>query len=216
MYVNITDLFIFFYSSLPFRFLFANVHIIVCHFDFDRRLHTAYCHYAISESIFFLISSKSFHLKKKKPLHLITFTNIIISMLHGFLISIEYTSAASEWARVFLFVCFFKTKYSVYVFMRYYDVNYNWCVVFHFTHDYDMWNCEQERRKRCKMCTLVPFGATYSRRQNDTFSSKQHQLKKKRFIYRRRRRRRRTERKTEKNEKDIFITRASNFYWHKI
>lgn len=24
--------------------------------------------------------------------------------------------------------------------MRYYDVHYNWCVVFHFTHDYDMWD----------------------------------------------------------------------------
>lgn len=24
--------------------------------------------------------------------------------------------------------------------MRCYDVYYNWCVVFHFTHDYDMWD----------------------------------------------------------------------------
>lgn len=36
--------------------------------------------------------------------------------------------------------CFvFKLK-KMDIFMRYYDVHYNWCVVFHFTHDYDIWD----------------------------------------------------------------------------
>ena len=67
----------------------------------------------------------------------------------------------SKCARHSLFVVKLK---RMYIFMRYYDVYYNWCVIFHFTHDYDMWDVASsiilgnERNTRCKNNTLARFG----------------------------------------------------------